>query len=109
AQRTLHTLRVPEPGQPVGLRQRPEASCQTLRGLWGATVTVFADQDLPPEGPHAWGTRPIGHARPPSLASLAAPSWHRARGRRPRLTGATPPRGPWRREWLTHAAPQSLG
>src|SRR5262249_17032665 len=81
---TLHPLRVPEPGQPVGLRQGSEASCQALRGLWGGAVAVFTDQDLAPVGPHAWGARLLCPARFPSLDGLAGASWHRPRA---------PPRG----------------
>src|SRR5262245_31226829 len=67
AQRTLDTLRVAERSQPVDPRQCPKACCQALRCLWGGAVTVFADQELAPIGPHARGACLLGHDRSPSL------------------------------------------
>src|SRR6266702_8776889 len=71
AQRTLDPLRVPERGEPVAPRQRPEVCRQALRGLWRGTVTVLTDQDLAPVGPHARGACLLGHDRSPSTDALA--------------------------------------
>src|SRR5262245_29346904 len=80
AQRTLHPLRVPQRGEPVAPRQRPEVCGQTLRGLWRGTVAMFTDQDLTPVGPHARGACLLGHDRSPSTDALAPRgSVHQAR------------------------------